>query len=149
MLRIITPKLKWLSFTVLALSCFLIELSSADNLIDEYDGNSGRYNIEGKVYAPELFSSSEFNWQQDTAITINDGEYSAFLKDDGTFIISGVPSGSYVVEISNPDYYYESVKLICHAWTMQLGRVQERDADNTAIDSNASFNIYSHSYAWK
>lgn len=109
MLRIITPKLKWLYFTVLTFSCFLINLSDADNLIDEYDGNSGRYNIEGKVYAPELFSSAEFNWQQDTAITINDGEYSAFLKDDGTFIISGVPSGSYVVEISNPDYYYESV----------------------------------------
>lgn len=107
MLRIITPK--WLYFTVLTFSCILFDLSAADNLIDEYDGNSGRYNIEGKVYAPELFSSAELNWQQDTTITINDGEYSGFLKDDGTFIISGVPSGSYVVEISNPDYYYESV----------------------------------------
>lgn len=109
MLQKMTPQLKWLHLTVLALSCCLFDLSGADNLIDEYDGNSGRYNIEGKVYAPELFSSAEFNWQQDTGITINDGEYTGFLKDDGTFVISGVPSGSYVVEISNPDYYYESV----------------------------------------
>lgn len=109
MLRTIMPKVKWLHLTVLAISCVLIELSGADNLIDDYDGNGGRYNIEGKVYAPELFSSAEFNWQQNTAITINDGEYSAFLKDDGTFVISGVPSGSYVVDIFNPDYYYESV----------------------------------------
>lgn len=109
MYRINTPRLKWLCLTVLAFSACLIDSSVGDSLMDEYDGNSGRYNIEGKVYAPELFSLAEFNWQEDTAITINDGEYSAFLKDDGTFVISGVPSGSYVVDISNPDYYYESV----------------------------------------
>lgn len=82
---------------------------SSENLIDEYEANSGLYSIEGKVYAPEIFSSADFNWQRDTVITINDGEYSGFLKEDGTFVISGIPSGSYVVEVSNPDYYYESV----------------------------------------
>lgn len=42
-------------------------------------------------------------------MTINDGEYRGFLKEDGTFIINGVPSGSYVVEIVNADYFYEPV----------------------------------------
>lgn len=122
-----TPTLKWLHFTVVALSCCLFSnFAEAENVIDEYDGNSGRYNIEGKVYAPELFSSAELNWQQDTAITINDGEYSAFLKDDGTFVISGVPSGSYVVEISNPDYYYESVSDWQFTCTFHLNMPLER-----------------------
>lgn len=99
----------WQFLIVIAIWCSLVDLSKTENVIDEYDGNTGRYNIEGKVYAPELFSSADLNWQQDTSISINDGEYLGFLRDDGTFVISGVPSGSYVVEISNPDYYYESV----------------------------------------
>lgn len=90
-------------------SIYLINNVNCENIIDEYDANSGLYSIEGKVYAPEIFSSSELNWQRDTTITINDGEYSGYIKEDGTFVISGVPSGSYVVEVSNPNYYYESV----------------------------------------
>lgn len=52
------------------------------------------------------------NWQANTGVTINDGEYRGFLKEDGTFIINGVPSGSYVVEIVNADYFYEPVIII-------------------------------------
>lgn len=33
------------------------------------------------------------------------------MKNDGTFIISKVPSGSYLVEIINPDYIYEPVRV--------------------------------------
>ncbi|KAJ6642777.1 ER membrane protein complex subunit 7, partial [Pseudolycoriella hygida] len=50
------------------------------------------------------------NWQKDTTVSINNGEYNGYLKEDGTFTIS-VPSGSYVVEIINPDYMYESVRV--------------------------------------
>lgn len=91
------------------LSILSIVAAENVNVVEEYDGNSGLYTIEGKVYAPEIFSSVDTEWQRDTSITINDGEYCGFLKEEGTFVISGVPSGSYVVEISNPDYYYESV----------------------------------------
>lgn len=92
--------------------CYCISFIKCENIIEEYDGNSGLYSIEGKVYAPEIYSSNDFNWQRDTVITINNGEYSGFLKEDGTFVISGIPSGSYVVEVSNPDYYYESVSWL-------------------------------------
>ncbi|XP_055587493.1 ER membrane protein complex subunit 7 homolog [Uranotaenia lowii] len=87
--------------------CFLVHAESA---LDEFD-ETGRYIIEGKVYPPELFGGSDLSWQVDTQISINGGEYKGFLKDDGSFIISSVPSGSYVVEILNPDYYYESVRV--------------------------------------
>ncbi|XP_065085942.1 ER membrane protein complex subunit 7 homolog [Ochlerotatus camptorhynchus] len=88
----------------------LIGATAADSAIDDFD-ESGRYTIEGKVYPPELFGGSDLTWQIDTHISINAGEYKGFLKDDGSFVISSVPSGSYVVEILNPDYYYESVRV--------------------------------------
>lgn len=39
------------------------------------------------------------------------GEIKGFLKNDGTFVISKIPSGSYVVEILNPNYLYEPVRV--------------------------------------
>lgn len=81
-----------------------VETESGIDDFEEY----GRYTIEGKVYSPELYPA-DVNWQKDTSITINDGEFNGFLKEDGSFIISSVPSGSYVVDIVNPDYFYESV----------------------------------------
>lgn len=101
--------LQWPLAIILSFCC----LSSADNvLVDELESGNGLYSIEGKVYAPEIFSMGDVEWQTDTSITINDGEFAGFLKEDGTFTINGIPSGSYVVEISNPDYYYESVSAI-------------------------------------
>lgn len=93
----------------------MAEVAGGGGGIDEIE-ESGRYLIEGKVYPPELFSYDQ-NWQKDTAVTINDGEYNGFLKEDGSFVISNVPSGSYVVEIINPDYYYESVSQCTHTHT--------------------------------
>lgn len=97
---------------IIAVFCAIFSTVTSDNVnvVEEFESTSGLYNIEGKVYAPEIFSAADTEWQRDTSITINDREYSGFLKEDGTFVISGVPSGSYVVEISNPDYYYESVR---------------------------------------
>ncbi|XP_059612547.1 ER membrane protein complex subunit 7 homolog [Phlebotomus argentipes] len=73
--------------------------------------DQGRYTIEGRVYPPELFPDTESQWQKDTVISINGGESLGFLREDGSFIISGVPSGSYVLEIVNADYIYESVRV--------------------------------------
>lgn len=81
----------------------------ADSSLDEYE-EQGRYIVEGKVYPPELMSS-ENNWQRDTTVVINGGEYKGFLREDGSFVISSIPSGSYVVEIINPDYIYEPVRV--------------------------------------
>ncbi|CAG4947969.1 unnamed protein product [Colias eurytheme] len=69
----------------------------------------GRYVIEGRVFPPEEQDTS--NWQVDTRIHVNGGEYIGFIKNDGSFSIHNVPSGSYVVEIANPDYMYEPVRV--------------------------------------
>jgi hypothetical protein len=36
---------------------------------------------------------------------------SFFLREDGTFTINNIPSGSYVVEVANPNYAYEPVRV--------------------------------------
>lgn len=94
-------------FLVLFLALLAVQCHS-EAISDELVEESGRYIIEGKVYPPEF--SGDSNWQANTRITINDGEFKGFLKEDGTFIINGVPSGSYVVEIVNADYFYEPVR---------------------------------------
>ncbi|XP_055380082.1 ER membrane protein complex subunit 7 homolog [Condylostylus longicornis] len=98
--------------SVLAFS-FIFQCVHCDqisNQSDEFEENTSRYVIEGRVYPPELYTADSY-WQQNTSISINSGEYKGFLRDDGTFVISGVPSGSYVLEIHNPDYFYEPVRV--------------------------------------
>lgn len=80
----------------------------ATNSVEEESGN-GRYVIEGRVFPPEDQDIS--SWQVDTRIHVNGGEFIAFVRDDGTFVIQNVPSGSYVVEIVHPDYMYEPVRV--------------------------------------
>ncbi|CAK1553098.1 unnamed protein product [Leptosia nina] len=80
----------------------------------------GRYIIEGRVFPPE--NSDASNWQIDTRIHVNAGEYIGFVKNDGTFTLHNVPSGSYVVEIVHPDYMYEPVRVEINS----RGRIRAR-----------------------
>ncbi|XP_030558093.1 ER membrane protein complex subunit 7 homolog [Drosophila novamexicana] len=103
----------------------LVALSSCEVVIgqeDVVDEVSGHYTIEGKVYAPEVgpgasqghavtLPSGNNKWQVDLSISINNGEYKGFVREDGQFIISGVPSGSYVLDIYHPDIFYEPVRV--------------------------------------
>ncbi|XP_054739749.1 ER membrane protein complex subunit 7 homolog [Anastrepha obliqua] len=75
-----------------------------DDLIEEL---AGLFTIEGKIFSPETQNKG----QSETSLSINGGEYKGFLRDDGTFIVSSVPSGSYVLEVHNPDYYYEPIRV--------------------------------------
>lgn len=88
--------------------CTFCNVLCAVNPPEEEVGN-GRYVIEGKVFPPEEQDLGP--WQVDTRIHINGGEYIGFIREDGTFVIHNVPSGSYVVEILHPDYIYEPVRV--------------------------------------
>lgn len=48
---------------------------------------------------------------ENTRILVDDGQYVGFLRSDGTFSIPGLPSGSYVVEVSSPRNVYEPVRV--------------------------------------
>ena len=80
----------------------------ANNTEDE--NGKERYVIEGKIYplGPPI---TQANWQSNTKIHVNGGEYLGFLKEDGSFAIYNVPSGSYVVEALNSEVTYEPVRV--------------------------------------
>lgn len=66
--------------------------------------------IDGKVQfpvgsdvTPELLTT--------TRVIVNYGEYLAFLQRDGAFSVSNLPAGSYLVEVTNPDFFYEPVRV--------------------------------------
>lgn len=56
-------------------------------------------------------SSIVNKWQLSTVVDINCGEYKGFLQEDGSFIISGIPSGSYVLEINNSEFFFEPIRV--------------------------------------
>lgn len=99
--------MKVLISVFIALSTYTSVLCAV-NLVEEEQG-SGRYVIEGRVFPPEEQDLGP--WQVDTRVHVNGGEYIAFIRDDGTFVIHNVPSGSYVVDILHPDYMYEPVRV--------------------------------------
>lgn len=75
----------------------------------------GAYNVPpSSIYSASKYNGEEESfapWETDMHVIINRGEYKGFLRPDGSFVISGVPSGSYVVELINADYYYEPVRV--------------------------------------
>lgn len=68
------------------------------------------FTIEGKVQfpagvevTPEFLTTSR--------VLVNHGEHLAFLQRDGAFTVTNLPAGSYLVEVTNPDYFYEPVRV--------------------------------------
>ncbi|XP_015599865.1 ER membrane protein complex subunit 7 [Cephus cinctus] len=99
---------------VFLLSCLIFvsaDVSTANRMTidNDEDSSSDLYVIEGKVFPWENAASS--GWQLMTHVMVNGGEHYGFLREDGTFVISNVPSGSYVVEVVNPNYAYEPVRV--------------------------------------
>lgn len=86
-----------------------------DELVDEV---SGLFTIEGRVSPPDTIiprgpgvpvNKEASKWQTEVTVTINDGEFKGFVREDGQFLISGVPSGSYILDVHHPDVFYEPV----------------------------------------
>ncbi|KAF7997847.1 hypothetical protein HCN44_009245 [Aphidius gifuensis] len=96
----------YLYFTILVVISCITNVISLEN---DDDPSSDLYMIEGKVFPWK--NSGDSSWQTMTHVMANGGEYYGFLREDGTFTISNVPSGSYIVEVVNPDFAYEPVRV--------------------------------------
>jgi hypothetical protein len=71
-------------------------------------GGEGSYVIQGKLTPPDV---SSLSWLSDTTVIVDGGRRRVFLKEDNSFVIQGLNSGSYLVEVVNPDYMYEPVRV--------------------------------------
>lgn len=96
------------TLTLSVLLTYIGNVLCASNQFEEETEN-GRYVIEGRVFPPD--SSDINNWQVETRVHVNGGEYIGFIREDGSFVIHNIPSGSFVVEVIHPDYIYEPVRV--------------------------------------
>lgn len=77
-------------------------------LVASTASNGGRNVIEGRAYPPD---SPPLDWPAGVRVHANAGEFLGFVRQDGSFAVGNVPSGSYIVEILHPEYYYEPVRV--------------------------------------
>lgn len=70
--------------------------------------NSDRFKIEGNV---DLVSAKDKEWLSWTRVLVDGGDYIGLLRSDGSFVVNGLPSGSYVVEVSNPSYIFDAARV--------------------------------------
>ena len=64
--------------------------------------------IEGKV---QVTGRASEGWILETKVCLNGGEYCAFPKESGDFVIYNVPPGSYLVEVYSPNFNFEPVRV--------------------------------------
>ncbi|GIY76392.1 ER membrane protein complex subunit 7 [Caerostris extrusa] len=71
------------------------EFSSSDN--------TDKYAIDGTVIPPDVITPE---WLLGTKVLINGGE-----RNDGSFHVSNLEPGSYVIEVVNPNHIYEPARV--------------------------------------
>ncbi|XP_056011858.1 ER membrane protein complex subunit 7-like [Ostrea edulis] len=78
----------------------------SDDIIESE--SSDRFKIEGKV---TMTDGRKSEWIGVARVLVDGGDYVGYLRSDGSFVVNDLPSGSYVVEVSHPDYIFESARV--------------------------------------
>jgi len=87
-----------------------LSIESTESFSEENSASPPLWNtIEGKIILPEKKPSTD--WISATHIIVNGGEHVGFLKEDGTFVVTGLSAGSYIVEVINSNMNYESARI--------------------------------------
>jgi len=89
-------------------------------------GGAGRYQIEGRLTRPERDPDTE--WFHAAFVTVTGGQDTAYgyLTADGTFTVSNLAPGSYVVDVTNPRYHFEPVRVDINS----KGKMRARRVNN-------------------
>lgn len=66
------------------------------------------YKIDGKVMLPP---EKNQDWINEVQILVDGGKYRGYLRNDGSFSVHNVPSGSYIVEVVTPKYLFEPIRV--------------------------------------
>ena len=99
-----------------------VELNVNEGDITAKD-NSRLQTVEGKVKSP---SPKPTDWHWHTRVLIDGGRRGeAFLREDGSFSFIA-SAGSYLIEVVNPDYRFEPVRVDITA----KGKVRARMVNN-------------------
>ncbi|EDW12478.1 ER membrane protein complex subunit 7 homolog [Drosophila mojavensis] len=69
------------------------------------------YTIEGSILPLDPAVRVPERWPADVSVALNGGEYLGFVQVDGSFRISGVPSGSYVLYAHHADIFFSPIRI--------------------------------------
>uniref|UniRef100_A0A1I7S5V7 DUF2012 domain-containing protein n=1 Tax=Bursaphelenchus xylophilus TaxID=6326 RepID=A0A1I7S5V7_BURXY len=94
--------MKLILLAVLALA------ASADTPSELMD--TPRFSIEGQVSLGHGMVPPE-NWKAKSKVLLDYGKHIGFIRDDGYFVVEGVPSGSYILEVTNVNYIFEPIRV--------------------------------------
>ncbi|XP_071949627.1 endoplasmic reticulum membrane protein complex subunit 7-like [Antedon mediterranea] len=98
--------MKEIKIIVLVICLGVFQVKCEDT--DEDNNSNTYYTIEGKVI---ISGAKLLEWLPETRILVDGGAYVGFMRADGSFTVGGVPSGSYVVEVSNPKFLFEPARV--------------------------------------
>ncbi|OON14319.1 hypothetical protein X801_09888, partial [Opisthorchis viverrini] len=77
------------------------------------------YVIEGSLTPPV---DAPMDWHAHTRIHVDGSQYVGFVRSDGTFQVSGVPSGSYLIEPIHPSFIFQTARVDINS----KGRIRAR-----------------------
>lgn len=70
------------------------------------------HKITGRVHSlPNDDQLALQNVLKDVRVLVNYGQYTTFMKEDGSFEVSDLSPDSYIVEIVHPKYMYEPIRV--------------------------------------
>ncbi|XP_056332909.1 ER membrane protein complex subunit 7-like [Danio aesculapii] len=84
-------------------ACFALE-EEEEMLVHE----DMRVHVSGRALVPGVRAQ---DWISSARVLLDGEKHVGFLRDDGSFTVSDVPSGSYVLEISSPTYRFLPVRV--------------------------------------
>merc|ERR1719219_3082816 len=113
----------YLDRKALMLLMSILGLNTAFAVDTDSENEINLFQIEGKVAPPDP-KPKDWHWM--TKIYLDGGKRMAYLKEDNSFSITGLQSGSYLLEVSHPDFFYEPVRLDVNS----KGKVRARKVNN-------------------
>ncbi|KAK7603567.1 hypothetical protein V9T40_003566 [Parthenolecanium corni] len=70
------------------------------------------FDIEGVVYPPDtLPHNKKIAWLTETRVYLKGGNHVGFLRENGSFVLSKIRPGSYIVEVVSSNYVYEPIRI--------------------------------------
>jgi len=100
----------WSLFCLLMVPVGAVQEAAVASSAASSSENVGSYKIEGKIILPPGDNALD-----NTRILIDEGQYIGIPQVDGTFVVCGVPSGSYVVSVISPMHVFEPVRVDINA----------------------------------
>lgn len=78
-----------------------------DAMLKTPEGDA-RAQVSGRALVPGVRAQ---DWIASARVLLDGDQHVGFIRDDGSFTVSDVPSGSYVLEISSPTYRFQPVRV--------------------------------------